>query len=190
MTENLDVKTFNLADAIAGGRTYPETTVDVYFNEALGFAIKTLRDGVALAERTGEEDEAERLQGELDELVKSTPQHTYKILLRGIPSHVRDNITDQVSSEHPTKMDLFGRAEPNPAADNMYNRLTWVSMVQTITAPDGAVVIASEADVDMLLKHLPETSQADVAKAILDLTKGSKAGFEFAAQELDFLSKP
>lgn len=187
MTENLDLKTFDLASVLAG-RGYPEREVSVYFDEKLGdriWALKAERDAAQVSDDSERLDE---LQKELDALIESAKSAEYKVTLRGIPEVVRNNIFDEIEEEFPAKRNIIGQVEPNPAADRAYTRKLWAAMIVKLTDPDGGVAALDEAAVKSLQDFAPAMVLEDINSAVTELTKSAKQGFEYAAQEVDFLS--
>lgn len=185
-SENLDHKTFDLA-AVLAGRDYPEIEVPVYFNEKLGFSISVLIDAIAVAETVGDKKQAEKLQKELNALVKSVESERYVVTVTGIPSRVRNNILKSVYEAHPEKTDMFGRPEKNMEREELFVKELWVASIVKITAPDGAEVFVDAQEVENLINFAPDTAIRSISDAIEKLSSGSAAGFEYAAREIDFL---
>lgn len=187
MSEQLDPKTFDLIGVLSG-RDYPELEVPVYFNEKLGFEIHQIQKKIAEAEARGDSETLESLDVERDTLVKQAESEKYVVTLQGIPEKVYRSIIDQVNEEHPNETDLLGREKPNPKGDALFTKKLWQAYIRTVTAPDGAQNHIGEAEVDALIASAPAVAQEAITKGISELRTGSKAGFEYAAKEVDFLS--
>lgn len=189
MAEELDYKTFDLG-AVLAGRDYPEDTVEVYFNEKLGFTISKTQAAVRLLSLQGKDDEAAELQKGLDELIQKVEGEKYIAHLKGIPTEVKENILKQVRKEHPSTKTPFGVEEDNPEADALYTQRLWAAVITKFVDPSGAVSLMSEDLAASIKKQAPETAQAALTAAVRDITQGTtaKAGFEYAAQEAAFLS--
>ena len=188
MTENLDHRTFDLARVLAG-IDYPETDVDIYFNERLGYAIYQLREEVVRLERMGKHSEAGEVQKELDKLLEESREYRYRVKVRMIPEGIRKQILKETMEEFPEKKNLLGMPEGDSLErDDVFTRRLWAKMIVHITDPSGAI---SYMDDDLALAfqaQAPRTAQAAINSAIEKLEEGTEAGFEYAAREVDFLS--
>lgn len=187
MSEQLDPKTFDLIGVLSG-RDYPELEVPVYFNEKLGFDIHQIQKKIGEAEARGDSAGLEALDAERDKLVKQAESEKYTVILQGIPEKVYRAIIDQVNEEHPNETDLIGRERPNPKGDALFTQKLWQAYIRTITAPDGSQNHVGEAEVDALIANAPAVAQESITKGISELRTSPKAGFEYAAKEIDFLS--
>lgn len=184
---DLKPETFDIIGALSG-ITYPEHEVVAYLDDSVGFTMYTFEKAYELAVSTGKLEEAEKIQGEIDEFASEVAGKRITVKLRGIPESIRADIIAEVEETHPSKSDLLGRAEPNPKADRMLRRELWCQMITEIHSPDGAVNIPGEAEVDAMLSRAGTTFIEAVDTGIGELISGSKAGFEAAARNLDFLS--
>lgn len=189
MTEAPNPKTLDLA-AVLSGIEYPTTEVTVYFDEKLGYAIKSVREGVELADRLGKNDEADDLHAQLTELVEQVKDAAYTVTIQDVPTHVRKSVLAKTRAKFPDKKNVFGQPEENYEQDQEYTRLLWLAMVKKIVDPAGAVAEVDEQVIDNLIKFAPSTAQQTINAGIEDLSEGAKSGFEYAVQELDFLSTP
>ena len=185
----LNPMTFDLA-AVLAGQDYPTDTVTVYFNSALGYAIDKVREGRDLAVGLGKTKEAKELDQELEGLIKSVKGSEYTVHLTGIPQHVRKSVLAKAQAAFPDKKNAFGIAEDNFEQDQEYTKLLWLAMITKIVDPSGATSPIDEAAIDNLIKFAPARDQKSINAGINKLSEGSDAGFEFAVQELDFLSTP
>lgn len=188
MTDELDPKTLDLVGVLSG-RDYPTLDIDVYFNEALGFAIYEMTKMQRSVEVLGSEEEVKNLHEELTSLVKKASEEKYTITLQSIPERVRTGLINKVQKEFPEKTDLMGRPQPNPEGDAAFAKGLWQAYLKKITGPDGASKVIDEKDVDTLLGEAPATVHEQINEAIHELRTGAKAGFEYAAKEVDFLSQ-
>lgn len=188
MSEELNPNTLDLIGVLSG-RDYPELEIDVYFNEALGFSIYQLEKMLKSVEIIGSPDEVESLQDEIRDLIKKSEDQKYKITLKAVPESVYRGIMRKVQEEFPVKTDLLGREEANPKADEEFTKQLWHAYIVKVTAPDGAVKAVDKNDVDALLANAPATVHEKITSGISELRVGAKAGFEYAAREVDFLSQ-
>lgn len=178
-------KTFDLAAALAG-RTFPEITVPVFLDEAMQFELSRLDKAIS----TATTEEAVKLEKERKELLTTFKEFALKVKVKGAPRHLRKATLDKVLADFPTDRDAFGRVKPNPEGDEAFATATWLLHVVEITAPDGSVLNPSEEDIINFRNNAPDAAIFAVESAIGELTSGSKAGYEAAVQDLDFLSQP
>lgn len=183
----LNHKTFDLG-AVLAGQDRPETTVDVYFNEKLGFTINKLRSAIQEQDRLGNEDAATELQKELSGLVEKVAQSKYTVHLRGIDEGVRKNILKKVREEFPEQRDFMGRPMDNLEGDEVYTRRLWTAMITKVVDPEGAISYMTEELAKDLQDKAPKSAQGAINQAINELDEGGAEGFEFAAREAAFLS--
>jgi len=186
MAEELNHETFDLA-AVLSGIDYPEEEVHVYFNQKLGYAINRLNEAIAEAERREDSDTAKELQGDLDELLDKVKDSRYTLLIRGISEGTRRGILKNVREEFPPKRNMLGMEEDNLEADEAFTRRLWSVSIVKVTDPSGAISLMSEELAQLLQDKAPAPAQEAINSAMAKLSDGSKAGFEFAAQEVDFL---
>lgn len=187
MSEKLDPKTLDLVGVLSG-RDFPELEVPVYFNEKLGFSIYQMKEKLKSLELLGKEEEYQKVHEELEGLIKRSEEDKYVITLRGIPEKVYRSILDQVNEEFPEETDILGREKPNPKGDALFTKKLWQAYIQNVTGPTGAQTLVGDTEVDALLNQAPAPAQEAITKGISELRTGAKAGFEYAVQEVDFLS--
>lgn len=187
MSEQLDPKTFDLIGVLSG-RDYPELEVPVYFNEKLGFEIHQLQKKIAEAEVRGDSKTLGALDSERDNLVEQAESEKFVVTLQGIPEKVYRSIIEKVNEDFPNETDILGREKSNPKGDAAFTRSLWQAYIRTVTAPDGRQSHVGEAEVDALIANAPAVAQEAITRGISELRTGSKAGFEYAVKELDFLS--
>lgn len=187
MSEQLDPKTFDLIGVLSG-RDYPELEVPVYFNEKLGFSIQQMREMLKSLEMLGKDDEYQRVHAELEGLVERVASEKFIVTLQGIPEKVYRSIIEKVNEDFPNETDILGREKSNPKGDAAFTRSLWQAYIRTVTAPDGRQSHVGEAEVDALIANAPAVAQEAITRGISELRTGSKAGFEYAAKEIDFLS--
>lgn len=188
MSEELDYKTFDLV-GILSGRDYPTLEVPVYFNEVLGFSIHEARKLSEQAQLAGDEEVAKELQEKLKALVEETKDQKFTVHFKGIPESARRDIMSEVEKSHPVKKDLLGRPESDTEADTAFTKAAWGAYVTHITDPEGAKALATEDVIEALYNSAPATVHLAINEGLSELRGGSKAGFEFAAKEIDFLSQ-
>lgn len=188
MTENLDPKTVDLIGVLSG-RDYPEIEIAVYFNEKLGFAINEMRKMLRSAEVLNQVESAEALHEEIQALVQKTTSEQYTLKLRAIPEKIYRQITLKVQEEFPDKLDFLQRPTPNPEGDEAFTRYLWEAYLITISDAEGTSRAITPEDVSLIIDEAPRTVHEQINAAISELRTGAKAGFEYAAKELDFLSQ-
>lgn len=185
------VSTFDIADLFSG-KAYPKDTVDVFLDEATGYAIAKAEAAIkdAVIAHASEERLTE-LRDERDALVAKGARSKYTFHLTGVSRQDKMNILHVVTAEFPQETDFLGRVKPNPESDEKYTNLYWALHVERIVAPDGSVhAPVTEADAKLFRNNAPEPAITAVNTAIRELSEGVKNGFESLAQEHDFLSQP
>lgn len=187
MSEELSPKTFDLVGMLSG-RDYPTQDIEVYFNEALGFSINKMRDMLRSLEILDKKEEAKKVSEELEGLVKKAAEQKFVITLKGIPEKVRRSILDKVQENHPEKFNMIGQPMPNPKGDEEYTLGMWRAYAVTFTTPDGTTNPITEAEIKAIYDEAPATVHAQLTNGIKELREDSVKGFEFAAQNPDFLS--
>lgn len=185
MTEEISPKTFDLSAALAG-RTFPEITVPVFLDEALQLDLSRLDKKIATATSA----EVEELEKERESLLAVFREFALLVKVKGAPKHLRKATLDKINEEFPPKRDALGRLEANSAADEALATALWSLHVVQITGPNGSVLIPSEADIINFRNNAPDAASFAIESAIQELSTGSKAGYEAAVQDLDFLSQP
>lgn len=187
MTEELNHKTFDLAEVLAG-RSYPEDTVDVYFDEKLGHTINKLNEAISESDRRGDGSTAEELQKDLDALLKDVEDAKYTFHLKGVPEHVKKAILREVREKYPVKRNPFGMPEEDLDADELLTRKFWATYILKVTDPAGRESLMSEELAQKLQDQAPKSALKAINACIDSLSEGSERGFEFAAREVPFLS--
>lgn len=187
MSEELNPGSFDLLSVLSG-REYPTLEVPVYFNEKLGFAIHELTKMLTTLTQLGETGEVAATNERLATLVEQAQSEKYVLTLKQVPEGVRRDILNKSEKKFPTKRNLLGQPEANPEGDEYLTILLWDAYIQTITAPDGAINLVGEPEVRALFEKAPSTVHQAINQGLQELQNGSKAGYEFAAKEIDFLS--
>lgn len=198
MTE-LDARTLDIADIFTGA-VMPTEEAPVLLNASvareLSAAKRDLDVAEALLDAASEGDEDER-KAERDKAVDRltqaqalADQHRYMFTVASVPKHVRDANLDAVLEKFPAEFDLFNRMKPDPDADKELTRKTWATHIRRITAPSGASLTPSEADIAVLLDQAPDMAQRRIQQLIDDLYADIDGGVSEGAQAHDFLSMP
>jgi hypothetical protein len=190
MSEEVNPKTFDLASVLAGV-AYPETTVDVYFNNDLAYQIATLSDELdKLSVAGGKEYDA--AQKKFDKFIDEVKQHKFTFHIKGVPAHVENSIVEKIRNDYPSKKNAFGVVEgDNDDADKAYVKLVMQAYISKIVAPDGSVIASPSADdIDTLFNNAPQHVLSTIQDAIVRLKTKTSAGFEIGVKSADFLSKP
>lgn len=184
-TEDVSPKTFDLAAALAG-RTYPEIKVPIFLDEELQFKLSELDKKIS----TATNEEVEELEGDRQELLGLFHTSVIWVTVKGAPRHVRKATAEKVMADHPVEYTPLGQVKPNPAGDEAIANATWAIHVVEFSTAKGETLVPSEADIIAFRGQAPDSAVVAVESAIHELTSGSKAGYETAVQDLDFLSRP
>jgi len=189
MTE-LEPKTFDLAKVLAGV-DYPETSVDVYFNNDLAYQIALLNDELEKLSVVGGK-EYDKLQKEFDKFIENVEQHKFTFHIKGVPNNVENSIAETIRVDYPTKRNALGIAESdNIEADKAYVKLVMQAYISKIVAPDGSVIASPTAeDIDTLFDNAPSHALSTIQDAIVQLKMKTAQGFEIGVKSADFLSQP
>lgn len=189
MTDNLDFKTFDIADMFAGV-SYPTEVVPFYTDQGVAYEFNKLANEAIDAVRNKDEDAAKAIEKRREELIKKAESKRYEIHLRGRSRADREAVLDTVRAEFPPEVDpIFGREKPNVEADKVYINRMWALHIERIVFPGvGMLAAPSEGDIKTLRGQAPDSELTKVEKAIQELSEGAKSGFESLAQEHDFLS--
>lgn len=188
MSNGLNPKTFDLIGAISG-RDYPTLDVEVYIDEATGFAINKANEALRTLEILGKEDEMKEVQEQLDSLVEKSASSKIVLTLKGIPERVRRSILSKVEEDFPSTSNMLGIPEPNPQADEAYTLAMWEAYIQKFTAPDGSENPVTKGEIQAIYDELPDTVHKQISDSIEKLRKDHVAGFEYASKEVGFLSQ-
>lgn len=185
----LDAKTFDLIGALAEV-TFPEHEVTVYRNGAYGFARSTLENALRIAEVSGDEGQVKKIQKEIEAVRKEGESSSLKITLRGISQERRELLILSVDEEYPEKKNMLGQVEANPRRDLRIREELWKAYIVKVENAEGQVAtLDTEGNAVRALLKLDESAVEAINKGISELQNGTRAGFELAAQDLDFLSK-
>lgn len=188
MTDNLDFKTFDVADMFAGV-SFPESEVTIYTDQGVAYEFNKLAQESLDAIRLKDEEKAAEIEKRRDALVKKAEAHRYVFHLRGQSRDNRDAVLQQVREEFPPEVDMFGREKIAPEADAIYVNRYWALHITRIERSDGSVIVAPDEGTIKVIRGRTADSEIDkIEAAIQELTEGAKSGFEALAQEHDFLS--
>lgn len=188
MTEAPDYKTFDLEAAISG-RTYPEDTVDVFFDENSAYQLTKVGREADRAGMLGEDEKFKALEEKLAALRKKFQNNRYVFRLRGVPSDTTRAITLSEWAKLEEIPEGPGRTEAAVKAEEAINSKMWAAHIVSITSPDGTVAAGiSPEEVEKIILALPDFSKRAVKTAIDQLTEFSSAGYETAISDIDFLS--
>lgn len=186
MTE-LDHKTFDLGAVIAG-INFPEEVVTVHFDESLGYNINKAEVALRAAEIRGDAELVASIDTQLSDLREQAKNSTYKVTLRGLPESDRKACNKKARDKFEVEYSFLGQPTPNPDRDDYYNALLWVKSITRFEDPSGASSVPSEENVLAIRAGAGRTLISRIAAGITELVEGAKAGFESAAQDVDFLS--
>lgn len=183
MVNDLDPQNFDIIDAITG-RSYPEITVPVYFDEALAYSISQYQEKLVKIPAGKEYDAAVT---EFESLVASLNEQKYTFTVRGIPLDVQQNIFKKVKAKfEPAKKS--GKDIDQDAVAEEYLSNLWAAHVVKIENPAGGVQVPSPKTMKAFRAGAPAHAIASIDSAIEALSIGAKSGFERAARDVDFLS--
>lgn len=186
--ETPTAKTFDLG-AILAERSYPETTVDIYLDEATGLAITEVNAELNRLSGLGKTKEYNALEKKFQTLLEDLDGRKLTVTVKGIPRKVKSDIIKKVTTENPSKKDAFGREEFSAEADEALTKLLWQAHIVSVTDPSGAKITPSEKDISDLLDLAP-TADIKAIDAAIGKVDAASEGFEAVARGTDFLSKP
>lgn len=186
--ETPTAKTFDLG-AILAERSYPETTVDIYLDEATGLAITEVNAELNRLSGLGMTKEYNDLEKKFQALLKDLDGRKLTVTVKGIPRKTKSDIIKKVTTENPSKKDAFGREEFSAEADEALTKLLWQAHIVSVTDPSGAKITPSEKDISDLLDLAP-TADIKAIDAAIGKVDAASEGFEAVARGTDFLSKP
>lgn len=186
MTE-LNHETFDLGQVLAGTK-FPETEVDIFFDESIGFQIYRAQQALREAEIAGNEEELKQVQDRVEELKTQARDVRYTVTVRGIPESVRKNCLQKSRDKFEVEYSFLNQELPNAQRDDLFNELLWNASIVKITDPKGAAAIPTEDHIRTLRTQVGRSVVGTINNAITELVEGSKAGFESAAQDPSFLS--
>lgn len=187
MTE-LNYETFDLR-AVISGINFPETTITVHFDESLGYQIYHLEKELHMAEIQDNKDELAQLNKDIENLKEKARASAFKITLRGLPESTRKACDAKARAKFPVEYSFLNQPVPNPERDDYYNTLLWASSITKVEDPQGRVALPTEEHILALRSSVGRTVVKAISEGISELIDGSKAGFEKAAQDVDFLSE-
>lgn len=182
--------TFDLVAAIEG-RTYPELDVRVYFDETAANAIGALNAELTRLAALGRTEEYGALEPVFDQAITDLKDSEFTFTLRSVPRKVKKAWLAKAQAKFPDKKpDKNGNQEPNFDGFQYVELLQWQSYIVKITDPTGHVNSGpfAESLIQKLMDEAPEASLQAISAGIEELDNGSKAGYETAVRNLDFLS--
>lgn len=184
----LDSNTFDLVGMLTGA-TFPESTVDVYTNEAYGFAINTLliaRDTASRADTT--DTQVKKIEREIKKTLKEAEPFKLTLTLKGISQESKELILSEVDKEFPAERDMLGRDKPNAERDLKTREAMWRAHIVKIENFEGKVVIPDlEGNIVRQFLKLGTTAVDSINRGIGELAEGTSAGLQAMAQEIAFL---
>lgn len=184
-------ETFDLIGAIEGS-TFPETTVRFLFDSAAATSIAQTNLELQKLLALGRSDEYETLEKVYFDAIEALEPVTFKVTVKSVPRKVKKAVFAELDAAHPPKVNvLTGIEEQSVDRIEFYNVLNWRAHIIRFEDPQGRVV-DGPLDRDLiqkLLDNAPEASIAAIENAIEELETGSKAGYEQAVRNIDFLSE-
>ena len=189
MTE-LDPQTFNIADMFTGA-AFPKESVTIYTNEEAGYKLDKLNKRIAREIGVGDDDTLTKLEEEAKALLEIVNKSRYVFHMTGVSRDDLKTIAEKARQAHPSKYGTFGQELPNPEQDDYFSNLLWAIHTERIEAPNGAMITApDDSQMKIIRTNLSKSQQEKIVAQIDDFASGSASGFEAAAQESDFLSRP
>lgn len=186
MTE-LDHKTLDIGAVIAG-IGFPETDVEVFFDERPGFAVAQAKKELIAAEVRGDTERVAELDKGLAEVREAARASRYVVSLKGLPESTRKVCDAEAREAFPNTYNLIGQPEPNPEKNDKYEELLWLHSIVKLTDPNGAVGVPSAEQVKAIRDGVGRSAGNAINEGIRDLIEGAKEGFEDAVRNPDFLS--
>lgn len=186
MSEELNHETFDLGSVLTGA-AFPETDVEVFFNESIGFEIYKAEQLLRQAEMLDSTEEAKDLNEKLENLREEAKTQKFTITLKGVPESTRKICNTKAREKFPPETTLFGTEQADPARDDLFNALMWKHSIVKVTDPAGRVAIPTEEDIENLRNAVGRTAVQAITEGIRELTEGPKSAFEGNAQETSFL---
>jgi hypothetical protein len=183
-----DVKTFDLGEFLAG-RGYPEKTVSIFLDEAVGFTIAETNKTLQKLSDLGKADEYDALELKQNELIASLNERKLAITVRGIPRKVKRDIYATIQAKHKPSKDAFGREEFSQEAAELTDVLMWTAHIVQVAPANGSAITPSEGDIIALRDLAPMADLKTIQNAIDEIEEAGE-GFEIASRSVDFLSKP
>lgn len=207
MSDDLDPKTFNLAEVLSG-RAFPQETIKVIFDEQAGYAISKQDEAVKAAQKTLDaledavelDDDAIKAaqqvlndeSAKLDALIADAKELLYSVTVRAVARKYTEDEYNAAYTNVVRKKDLFGNIEVTPEVEKAEEKFTvahWALHIIEVKNPEGAVDHDfNKEKVKFIRGNSPAYTLRRIQEAINGLYSGSQGGFETAAQETGFLS--
>ena len=184
-TPELDHKTFDLAAALSG-RTFPEDTFPVWFDEKSAYELVKANREIDQAVALGDEEAEAKAHRDAQAAKDRLDESKYLFTLRGISSGLKRSLVKIVSDKHNLK-------PGDQLTDDAYLELRAnqiAAYVVEIVSPSGVSFRLTPEEARVLLDEAPDYAIDQVDVSISKLSSGAKAGFELAAMDVDFLSAP
>lgn len=185
----MDATTFSIADMFSG-IDLPEEQVNFYTDARTGYEIRKADKELAQAELRGDEDEVKRLQALLEELVVKRDKKKFVFTVRDATNDHRRVIKEEIDKKFPPERDFVGNVLPNAEADEEYANQMWALHIPVITDPEGNQIIAPTPEMMRVIRaKAPSPELKKVEAVIQGFASEVERGFEYKAQETDFLSE-
>lgn len=185
-----NVALFDIAEALTG-RGYPEVEVHFFIDEASAISLGRAEKQLTQLALLGKTEEHDALEKTVEDLKASLRSQRYTYHLRGIPNKIRQDALAKAFEKYPRKRNALGIEEEDDERDNYYTTLLWQAMTVKIVAPTGAVQVNPPLEtIQQIRDFAPVAALDQISQGIQELSNGVRSGFEAAAQDTDFLSKP
>ena len=184
-TPELDHKTFDLAAALSG-RTFPEDTFPVWFDEKSAYELVKANREIDQAVALGDEEAEAKAHRDAQAAKDRLDESKYLFTLRGISSGLKRSIVKIVSDKH-------GLKPGDELTDDAYLELRAnqiAAYIVEVKSPSGESFRMTPEEARILLDEAPDYIIDQVDASITKLSSGAAAGFELAAMDVDFLSAP
>jgi hypothetical protein len=186
--------TFNFLDRLRG-RNYPAEVIEVYLDEAKGYALKKLE---AKASGTVNDAALKKIEKEIEDLRAELRADAYFIHLRAVPSEAYDKLVDEANETFPpvyteVSSPLTGQVtktqEPSEERAALFTALKWVAFVEKVVDSSGAEATLSTADEAALWRlNLPIEAVLKVDMTLNELRMAVE--WMDAIQDESFLATP
>lgn len=183
----VDFKTFDLADALAG-ISYPEVTFPVFFDARTAHEI-TLKNRELDAANSALPEFKEK-EKEFMDLLDKARSSKYTFTIRGINHERRSEAVDLVMKEIISLPEGDQRAFAEKNAETRLRHIYWSAHIVKIEDPNGAVKTAiTEEEAKALFNQLPDPSREEVERQIDKMVDDLSLGYQITVSDFDFLSE-
>lgn len=192
---------FNILEVLKE-RGLPKDVVSIILDDETAYAAAKLKERIdELMNSDTAEDitvEVNKLQAELEPLVKKLNENRYQVYITAISEGAREKLVAQAVEKFPYEYDeeknpFTGEAKktekPSPEREEFFTDLLWVDSIEKIVSPDGAEQALIDLEfVKQFRELISVPTNASITQAIEKL-RVATAMFIMSTDE-DFLAKP